>query len=193
MENVTAGYDALARRSFHVVVDGRGDLLSVRLPEKEVQELTAEKVSLDVLLTPKGLSQFLGINWPRLPVKAVAPGDTWEEREEVVNVALGKVQATRTYSFDGPVDRDGKQLDKISFTLELAAQPQPPQAGVSFKVLRQKGRGEAYFDRTAGRFVEGKLKMELTLDTNTGRQQFEQQVVTEGAFVLVEAKQPGGK
>ncbi|MFO0896935.1 MAG: hypothetical protein U0836_05825 [Pirellulales bacterium] len=193
MENVIAGYDALAKRSFHAVIDGRGDLLSVSLPEKEVQDLAADKLPLDNLLTPKGLSQFLGLNWPRLPAKAVAVGHTWEERAEVVNLALGKVQSTRTYKFDGPVDRAGKQLEKISYTVELAAEDQQQRGGVSFKVLRQQSVGEAYFDRAAGRFVEGKSKMELTLLTDTGSQQFEQQVVTEGAFVLLDAKQAGEK
>lgn len=193
LENVVAGYDALAKRSFRAVIDGRGELLRVSLPEKELQDLKAEKLPLDNLLTPKGLSQFLGLNWPRLPGKAVAVGDTWEEREEVVNLALGKVQATRTYTFVGPANRAGKQLDKIAFTLELAAQAQEQPGGVNFKVVRQQSAGEAYFDRAAGRFVEGKSKMELTLLTDTGREQFEQQVVTEGAFVLVEAKQAGEK
>lgn len=193
MENVIAGYDALAKRSFRVVIDGRGDLLQVALPEQEVQDLRAEKLPLDTLLTPKGLSQFLGLNWPRLPAKAVVVGDTWEEREEVANVALGKVQSTRTYRFDGPVDRAGKQLDKISYTVELAAEAPQQQGGVTFKVLRQESAGEAYFDRAAGRYVEGKSKMELTLLTDTGSDQFEQQVVTEGAFVLEKARQFGEK
>ena len=60
-------------------------------------------------------------------------------------------------------------------------------------MLRQQSAGEAYFDRAAGRFVEGKSKMELTLLTDTGSQQFEQQLVTEGAFVLLDAKQAGEK
>jgi hypothetical protein len=139
------------------------------------------------------VTQLLGLSWPQLPPQALTVGDTWELQDEVVNPALGKVQAKRIYTYEGPTDRNGKTLDKISVGLEIAAGAATQQGSLTFKLVGQDNQGALYFDRQAGRFVEGQTKMQLTLDTDTGSQQFQQTLISTSGFVLLEAKAPGGK
>ncbi len=190
MDNVIAGYDALARRSFHAILDRRGELLAVSIPEQERQALAAEKLALDSILTPRGLSQLLGLSWPQLPEQALTVGDHWELNEKFVNPALGDVQAKRAFTYDGPTERNGKTLDKISVALVLAADTKTQQGNLTFKLKAQQSEGALYFDRAAGRFVEGQSRLQLTLDTNTGDEQFDQTLITTSGFVLLDSKTP---
>jgi hypothetical protein len=193
MENVIAGYDALAKRPFDAVIDGRGELQAVTLAEEYRQRAVEGKTPIDTIATPRGLTQFLGLSWPVLPAEPVARGATWEVQEEVVNMALGKVQSKRTYKFEGPVNHGGKRLDKFTCALELAPDATTQKGNLTYKLLRQNNEGAMYFDRAAGRFVEGQSKLELVLDTNTGSHRFEQKVTTSSGFVLTGAKKPGDK
>jgi hypothetical protein len=193
LENVIAGYDALAKRPFDIVIDRRGELQSVTLAEEYRQRAIEGKAPINTIATPRGLTQFLGLNWPVLPAEPIARGATWEVQEEVANMALGKVQSKRTYKFEGPVNHGGKRLDKFTCTLELAADTKTQRGNLTYKLLRQSNEAAMYFDRAAGRFVEGQSKLQLVLDTNTGSQQFEQTLTTTSGFVLTGAKQPGEK
>jgi len=193
LKNVSAGYDALVKRPFEAVIDRRGELQAVTFAEEYRQRAIEGKAPIDTIATPRGLTQFLGLNWPVLPAEPVARGATWEVQEEVVNMALGKVQAKRTYTFEGPVNHGGKRLDKFTCALELTVADKVQKGALTYKLLRQNNEGAMYFDRAAGRFVEGQSKLELVLDTNTGSHRFEQTVTTTSGFVLTGAKKPGDK
>jgi hypothetical protein len=103
------------------------------------------------------------------------------------------VQSKRIYKFEGPVNHGGKRLDKFTCALELAADTTTQKGNLTYKLLRQSNEAAMYFDRAAGRFVEGQSKLQLVLDTDTGGKKFEQTLTTNSGFVLTEAKQPGDK
>jgi hypothetical protein len=102
-----------------------------------------------------------------LPDGPVSKGATWQRKQAVPLGPLGNLNATNTYTYDGPATLDGKTLEKISFAPSITYQaPKGDVAGLPFQITAgnmkaEDAKGTMYFDAAAGRLVQSETKMRL--------------------------------
>ncbi|MER3415849.1 MAG: hypothetical protein C4297_06510 [Gemmataceae bacterium] len=100
----------------------------------------------------------------------VSKGQRWQQTGSIPMGPLGKLEVTKEFTYEGPVDKDGKTLDKISYKITnskftLPANKQGFAPGVEFSKADLKvtsGSGVYYFDRAAGRLLSSDDKVVMS-------------------------------
>jgi hypothetical protein len=114
--------------------------------------------------------------FPRLPKKAVKPGDTWEHSEDVVLPNVGKMKSKATYRYAGPDKLNGRETAKIEVTADVSVDIELDQMGaqVTGTVSTTSSTATIQFDVAAGRVLtsEEKTTMAGTLTVTAGGQSF---------------------
>lgn len=126
-------------------------------------------------LDPETLKKAANQDLDQLPSGAVKPGETWT-RTETTNFGGGQLLTMSVqYTYEGPAEKAGQQLDKITAkaqTVEFSLEPNSP---LPFKVKASKlkvgeTQGTLLFDRKLGRIVERasahRVQGELMFDIN---------------------------
>jgi Family of unknown function (DUF6263) len=131
-----------------------GELTDVKLPEKAVKEL--QKLpggdAFGDLLTPEGLKRMMSQSGLVMPQEAVEKGAKWKRKNEM-KLPFGKMVAEVDYTYEGPADKDGRALEKITLKPKATIEPNP-NAPFLLKLKSQDGSGTAFFDNSAGRLLE---------------------------------------
>lgn len=125
------------------------------------------------LFDPEYLKQTGNQELDRLPSQAVSKGDTWT-RTQVVGFGAGQTMTFQVqYTYDGVVDRNGKQLDKItSKSLSVDFKIENPNLPLKLKSskLTPSGKTELFFDRSQGAIVlaiaDGRVTGDLVFEAN---------------------------
>jgi hypothetical protein len=101
-----------------------------------------------------------------LPDKPLNKGDKWERKLEHSLGPLGAIQATHTYTYEGPEPpKEGKELHKISVKSELSyVPPKSGNSGFQFQITKgelktESASGTILFDAEAGRLVSSETKL----------------------------------
>ena len=126
-------------------------------------------------LNPKKLAAQLQDLQAILPDKAVSKGDTWV-RNQKSQLGGGQVMSFRIdYKYEGTVNRNGRELDRITGKVTSVGYDQEGDAAGPLKVKDSdlksaKSSLGMFFDRKLGRFVEVKsliqVKGEMTFEAN---------------------------
>ena len=97
--------------------------------------------------------------------KPVAQGDTWSRDAAMEIPTLGSMKTVVKYRYDGTENRDGKELDKITATTQMAVVPPKDKSiRVQVNVVDQKTEATIYFDGDAGQVVEVKTTSKMKID-----------------------------
>jgi len=102
-----------------------------------------------------------------LPDAAVKPGHKWDRKHTVPLGPLGSLNAVQGYTYDGPVEFEGKNAEKISVVTSVSYQPpKGDTTGLPFRITAgnlktQDGKGTIYFDAAAGRMLQSETKWRL--------------------------------
>jgi hypothetical protein len=142
-----------------------GAMKDMKIPEAALKKLKeipgADKLGGD-MLSPEGLSKMVGGGMV-LPKGPVNKGKNWKQKISL-KMPFGKMAGDMKYTYEGPVEKDGKKLEKIAVQPNLKIELDP-DAPAQIKIKSQKDKGHAYFDNQAGRLVEvtneGTMEMEL--------------------------------
>jgi hypothetical protein len=129
-----------------------------------------------------------------LPEGPIAPGKTWTESGATSSPLMGPATLESRFRYEGSETRDGRTLEKITFTMRMT--PRGEQAPKGFQVSQQESEGVYYFDNAAGRMVEMTTKTKLRMSVSeSGKKVREQTIETEQRFELKppEADQPSAK
>jgi hypothetical protein len=116
----------LVNSEFTVTMSPRGQILAVEIPESTMQALRNAPSSMRArrLLTPDGLREVYSLAVIELPDETIAPNETWSATRPLAMAAFDG-QLTNTYTYEGPVDREGATLDRISVAGTVAIEPRP--------------------------------------------------------------------
>ena len=88
-------------------------------------------------------------------------------------VAAGcEIKLVSDYTYQGPIDRDGKMLEQIDVQTQVSFLS-PPAGGLKLK--QQDQQGTLYFDARAGRLVESRIVQELRTERQYRDQKIEVQ------------------
>jgi hypothetical protein len=155
-----------------------GEMKDIKIPEAALKKLKeipgADKLGGD-MLSPEGLSKMAGggLVFPKGPVNK---GKNWTQKISL-KMPFGKMAGDMKYTYEGPVEKDGKKLEKIAVQPNLKIELDP-DAPAQIKIKSQKDKGHAYFDNQAGRLVEvtneGTMEMELEVGGMTFTQNINQ-------------------
>jgi hypothetical protein len=126
------------------------------------------------MFSEEGLKRMMGQGGLVLPRGPVSRGTNWNEKTEV-KMPFGTMKVDTKYTFEGPVTRQGKELQQIS--LKPVITMDPGQGGpFSMKLKDQDAKGKAYFDNAAGRLVETNLKQDMNMETTVGGMTINQKI-----------------
>ncbi len=131
-----------------------GEFTDITLPEKalkELQNIPGGDMFGD-MLSPDGLKRMMSQSGLVMPKDAVSKGAKWKSKNEM-KLPFGKMVAEVDYTYDGPVEKDGRSLEKIGVKPKASIEP-TPNAPFSLKLKSHEGGGTALFDNSAGRLLE---------------------------------------
>lgn len=148
-----------------VVIDSTNKIKEVKFPPGLADSVDVSNKSLfDADKRKKAAEQGRGF----LPGKAVKPGDSWEHSVDA-DIGSGQTLAFQIkYTYDGTVDQDGRQLDKITgktLTVNYSVDPANPTFQSSKSDLKITESTEAIlFDRQQGAVQQRTKKMRIEGD-----------------------------
>jgi Family of unknown function (DUF6263) len=160
--------------TFTVTVTPQGEVTKFEGYEELLKKIAGDDVNakkiVQAVLTEEGLKRAATDAFGVLPAGPVKTGDKWgqDKKAEAPLGPLGSFTLTRTYTYDGKENYDGKSVDKISFT--GTATYTPPKTGeaspLPFQVTKgdlkaDDMKGTLYFDPAAGRVVASETSLRL--------------------------------
>jgi hypothetical protein len=170
--------DAMVKKPFTMKIDPRGQVSEMKLPAGLVEALNkAGGGQMKGMFNEDALRQMTGQGMAMLAEKAVAQGETWTRDATVDMPTLGAMKIATQYRYEGTEKRDGKELDKITSTMQMdVAPPKDKPLPFQMKIGDQKTEGTIYFDSEAGRIVEMKTQSKMTITVDVPGQKVEQQM-----------------
>jgi hypothetical protein len=87
-----------------------------------------------------------------LPEEAVEKGKSWTQKFEM-KTPLGKTVGENKYTYEGPVEKAGRKLERIVLVPTIKIEPKEG-APVKMTIKSNKSKGEILFDNVAGRTAE---------------------------------------
>jgi hypothetical protein len=162
-------HKALSQRVSTTIYDKDNHVEAVQLDKDIVGGLPVEVQKLvKSQLDPEAMKKEANERLDQLPSEPVKQGDTWQ-RTTTANFGAGQVMTFLTeLKYEGPVEKDGKKLDKITtktLKVDFALQDSPlPFTLKSSDLKPEDCKGEILFDRELGRAVETTSTLHVTGD-----------------------------
>jgi hypothetical protein len=168
---------AMAGMEMSTTVSPTGEMKDTKIPEETIKKLKnlpgVDKLGGD-LFSPdnmKGMMQGGMV----LPKDAVTQGKSWTEKLNQ-KMPFGKITGETKYTYEGTVDKGGKQLAKISVQPDLKIDADP-NAPLQIKIKGGKGKGYTYFDNQAGRIVESNNETTMEMEIEIGGMTINQRIM----------------
>jgi hypothetical protein len=167
---------------FSLKMTAQGEIVELTVPQPTVDAISKlpKLGQLREFFSAEGLKQLMGGSLVVLPAEAVPAGHAWTVTRKARNPLAGPQVVTAAFSYVGPEQRGGKQLQKI--TVDLDTLPDQavginPQAQAA-QVKQQDGKGFIFFDNAAGRVLESELRQTMSMTVMFGGTSVDQQVET---------------
>jgi hypothetical protein len=160
---------ALAALEITFTMTPEGDMKDTKFSEEALKKLRASPGAEQFggqLLSPDAFKQTAG-GGVVLPKGPVTKGKQWTQKMTMKIPSLGTMSGDTKFTYEGPVDRDGKKLEKIRISPNFKIESDS-DAPFQVKMKVQKGKGNAYFDNQAGRLVESTNDMTLEMEIEAG-------------------------
>jgi hypothetical protein len=142
------------------------------------------------ILSAEGIKKMSGLGV--LPEKPVKQGESWLNTAEMKMPFAGTIVLEQKYTYLGPVQRDGRQLEKIGIAMHTkpAAKKDEGPGGA----VQMDGNGTTYFDNRAGRVVDNESTLKMKMDMNLmGQKMAMTAEMTAKTLVSVEKAKPKPK
>ena len=149
-------------------MNNRGEILNVRLSPEAEQRLQRDQPGpLQEMFSPEGVKSLMNQSTAVLPEQPVSPGDTWTGSSTTQSPA-GDMRMDLSYVYRGTIDFGGRPVERIDVGLQMHLGDSPPAGGVQIELTDQSGEGIMLFDAAVGRFVQSRIRQNLTLNTKLG-------------------------
>jgi hypothetical protein len=179
---------AMAGMTVNGTISPRGEISDVKVPEKVAKQLAnlpgAEQMG--DMFSPEGLKRMMGQSGLVLPKEAVSKGEKWSHKIDM-KLPFGKIDAEFNYTYEGPTEKSGRNLEKIALKPKLSIDPDP-NAPFAMKMKSQKGDGHALFDNQAGRLAEVAINQTMEMELEIMGQTVGQRIVQNVTTRLVDKK-----
>lgn len=154
-----------------------GEFTDIKIPESSLKGLQniPGGDAFGELFSPDGLKRMLGQSGLAMPKDAVSKGATWKNKSEM-KLPIGKMIAEIDYTYGGPIEKDGRTLEKITLKPKATIEPDP-NAPIAMKLKSQDGTGTALFDNKAGRLLEVVQNQTMEMEAEVMGMTFSQRMV----------------
>ena len=162
--------NAMAGAEFTVTMTEQGDVTDTKLSEKLIEAVKSNPLlqQMGGAFTEDGMKNMIGQQGGNvLSKEAVKKGDKWNQKTELKMPPIGVMKVSNTYTYQGPEDRDGANVEKIDVKTEMTIEPLADAAAqVEFKVKSSDAKGTMYFDNKAGRVVAMTMNTKMAMEIN---------------------------
>jgi hypothetical protein len=157
-------FQKMLKDGITMTMDPLGHVSDMKMPEswKELMQKGGKgPLNLDAL-TGKG-GMLGGAVFPKGPVTR---GKTWKSETFDMDIPeAGKMKVEFGFTYDGPVTRGGRQLEKITLRPKMSLKPDPKAEG-KFAMKLRESPGTLYFDNRSGHVVEMQMPLDMDIDIN---------------------------
>jgi hypothetical protein len=174
---------SLIGAEFTMTMDARGVIANIIVPKALVTALTDNPTPcMEDLFSEEGLKRLISQSGLILPPQAAVRGSSWNQKADL-KMSYGVQKMATVYTYEGPTQRAGRNLEQVTFKIDLKLEPDPEvKIDVKFKVNHSKGT--ALFDNESGRLAEKTAEQILTLDVTLGEQAFQQRIEASASMKL---------
>jgi hypothetical protein len=163
-------WNAASGASHTLVLDKDDKVVEVQGSEALLEKLSdAAKQLVKKELDPEYLKLAANQERARFPDNAVRQGDNWM-RTEAVRMGAGQMMTFQTrYEYQGTVEKNGKELDKIGVQAQTVKYSIDADSPSPLKVVQSdlkiaSAEGTILFDRARGEAVESQNKVRIAGD-----------------------------
>ena len=170
----------LVGAEFEIVVSRLGKVHDFKPPTELLATLAKQPGSqaLGQVFTPDGFRQMASQGSLAFPDKALRVGDQWQDSITLAAAQFGETEVKLQYTYEGVVEVDGKQLDKIGIQMTTSVKPPKNPTGAQLKIREQSSQGTLYFDNQRGRLDHSSLKQQMTTEVIVGQNSIVQAITT---------------
>lgn len=164
-------HKALTGRTTTTVFDKDNAIVAVEFDQNALNDVPEMvRALVKGQLDPEQLKRSGNDELQRLPSTPVKVGESWE-RTTKMPLGAGQFMTTTTkYTYDGPQEKNGKKLEKITFkttAVDFGLEDSPlPLTVKSSNLKPAESKGELWFDREAGMVVEQTSMIRITGEIN---------------------------
>ena len=162
--------NAMAKAEFIVTMTEQGEITETKLSEKLIEAIKSNPLlqQMGGSFSEEGMKNLMGQQGGAVLSKdAVKKGETWNTKSEAKTPPLGLTKLNNTYTYQGPEERDGVNVEKVDVKTEMTIEPLD-NADVQFeaKVKSSEVKGTIYFDNKAGRLVGTTTNTKMSMELN---------------------------
>lgn len=189
MDEVPAGMETMAKMlkafvgvKFERLMDTRGKILDVTLPEETKKALEGNPFSPDML------KEMVSKYSPVFPEKAIEPNFRWETTN-TTKTPVGAMTLFADYIYVGEERKDGRIIDKfdIGMNMEFEKGAIP---GVELSLEDQNHSGAILFDRELKWMRESRASQDFTVVVKAADGEFRNRMLNDLKIVLTPKKKP---
>lgn len=155
-QNMTPVFKALINAPFKLKMAPDGRISDVEVPARAIDALK-ENPSLGALLNAESLKQMTTQASIPLPKEPVDAGAKWTDEKDLAGVKL-----LMTYTYTGPADHAGRQLQRIATKADLEMSF-PENEGVTAEMEEGELTGQMFFDVAVGQLIESEAKQKMVI------------------------------
>lgn len=176
-------FEATIGKTGRLVISPLGKIDDVELPKGMADKLKSAPAlgAMAGILNEAFFEQMIKSAGLELPEKAVTPGQTWTQSQEMKLPAFGRQAVKTTYRFDGVENRGGRNLAKFSPDVNVALL----DADKSIEIGEQESSGTIYFDTAAGKITQLDVEHSVQFNVPFMGQKFTEEVGTVASLKLV--------
>lgn len=149
-------FKAIIGAPFKLKMTPSGRIQDVEIPASAAEVLKSSP-GLESLLSADSLKDMTAQASIPLPEEPVDAGDSWTDEKELAGTKL-----KMTYTYAGPVNRDGQQLGKIATAANLEMKF-PEAEGVTAEMEKGELTGEMFFDYATGKLLDSSAKQDMII------------------------------
>lgn len=162
-------FKALIGGQFKLKMTPSGRIQDVEVPAGAV-EAVQNKAGVGEMISAESLKEMTTQSTIPLPEKTVEPGDSWTDEKK-----LAGVNVLMNYRYDGPMDHDGQQVEKITTKGDIKLNI-PETSGFKTEIEKGDLDGEVIFDARAGKLVGSKVKQDMVISISGDDQSVRQEI-----------------
>ena len=151
-KTMAASVKVMAAMELRGTILPTGEMKNVRATEetlKAMKDLGGAKTQDDLLNSDMARSMQFATAFPS---DAIAKGKTWAKKIET-KAGFGKTITENTSTYEGPIEKDGLMLEKVSLKLAMKIEPDAKPA-IKAEIKDLKSNGYLLFDNKAGRLID---------------------------------------
>jgi hypothetical protein len=179
---------SMAGAEISLTMDPQGRSSDVKVPKELVDAVknSPAAAQLGEMFSEEGFKRLAGQGGLVLSAEPVNKGSSWDQKIEM-KLPVGKMTVDNKLTYEGPVERDGKTVQKVALHPVLTLEG-GPNAPATIKLKDQNSKGNAFFDNAAGRLLETDLTQNMDMEVNAGGQTVTQKMEQTVTLKLAEQK-----